>query len=422
MQEIQMNIASTKQRGGLSQERLLRLRKNLQGYVERGEIAGIVALIHRHGEEAYIETAGWQDKEAQIPIKRDTIFRIASMTKPIVAVAALTLVEEGKIRLYEPIDRWLPELANRMVMRDPNGSSDDVYPSPRAITLHDLLTYRLGLGWGNSSLRPQLFAMTSAPLAEAMQIPNAERFAPDAWMARIGEFPLLSEPGTRWHYQIASDILGVLIARVTGKPLETYLRECLFEPLGMVDTSFSVPTEKRSRLATLYARSPEGELTVRDHPEATFWGNTPLFPSGAAGLVSTVDDHQRFGRMLLNNGELDGVRILSRKTVETMTTDYLTPEQHTHPFANFDRYDMDRSARMWDNWGFGYGVAVRTRRLGLGPSVGSFYWPGAFGTTWVADPHEGLMATLLPQVLEANPFYRQIGEDFLALTYQAIVD
>ncbi|MFL5661502.1 MAG: serine hydrolase domain-containing protein [Ktedonobacteraceae bacterium] len=403
---------------GLSQERLGRLSRVLHGYVERGEIAGIVALIHRHGEEAYVETIGWQDREAQLPIKRDTLFRIMSMTKPVTAVAALMLVEEGRLRLYDPVDSWLPELANRMVMRDPDGSPDDVYPAPRSITLHDLLTYRLGIGWGKSSIRPRIFAL----FTDLSQVEHAERFDPDAWMARLGELPLVYEPGARWLYHVASEILGVLIARVTGKPLETFLRECLFDPLGMVDTSFAVPPEKRSRLAVLYAQAPAGGLTVRDHPQTTGWAEPPSFPSGGAGLVSTADDFQRFGRMLLNKGELDGVRILSRKTVEAMTTDYLTPSQHTHPLSNFDRYDMDRSAGMWDNWGFGYGVAVRTRRIGLGPSVGSFYWPGAFGTTWVADPQEGLMATLLPQVVSANPFYTQVGEDFLTLTYQAITD
>ncbi|HLI71930.1 MAG TPA: serine hydrolase domain-containing protein, partial [Ktedonobacteraceae bacterium] len=165
-----------------------------------------------------------------------------------------------------------------------------------------------------------------------------------------------------------------------------------------------------------------GGLTVRDHPQRTRWAEPPLFPSGAGGLVSTADDYQRFGRMLLNRGELDGVRILSRKTVEAMTTDYLTPEQHTHRSLEFDRYDVDRAAGMWDNWGFGYGVAVRTRRLGLGPGPGSFYWPGVFGTTWIADPQEDLMATLLTQTQQANPFYPQIVEDFLMLTYQAISD
>ncbi len=417
-----MQKTSMTRRSGMGSERLRRLNRVLQGYVERGEVAGIVALVHRHNEEATIETVGWQDKEAQTPMQRKTIFRIASMTKPIAVAAALTLVEEGRIRLYDSLDTWLPELAHPMVMRDPNGSPNNIYPAPRPITLHDLLTYRIGTGWGASSLRSRIFAMQPSPLAETFQIPNAEQLAPDAWMARLGELPLLYEPGARWLYHIAVEILGVLIARITGKPLETFLREGLFEPLGMVDTSFVVPQDKRNRLATLYALTPTGELTVRDHPSTTGWANEPLFPSAGGGLVSTVDDFQRFGRMLLNKGELDGVRLLSRKTVEAMTTDYLTSEQHTHASFAFDRVDADPSASMWDNWGFGYGVAVRTKRIGLGPSVGSFYWPGAYGTTWIADPQEDLTATLLFQVVGANPFYTRIGEDFLAMLYQAIVD
>lgn len=417
-----MQKTSTIRHGGLAQERLHRLSSVLQGYVERGEVAGIVALIHRHNEEASIETIGWQDKEVQQPMQRGTIFRIASMTKPIAAAAALTLVEEGKIRLYDSLDTWLPELAHRMVMRNPNGSPNNVYPSPRPITLHDLLTYRIGIGWGTSSLRSSLFAMNPSPVAETLQIPNVEQLDPDAWLAHLGEMPLLYEPGARWLYHISSEILGILIARVAGKPLETFLRESLFDPLGMVDTSFVVPPAKRNRLATLYAQTPTGELTVRDHPANTGWAQEPLFPSAGGGLVSTADDYQRFGRMLLNKGQLDGVRILSRKTVEAMTTDYLTPEQHAHSSFTFDRVDADPSASIWDNWGFGYGVAVRTRRIGLGPSVGSFFWPGAYGTTWICDPQEDLMATLLFQVVSANPFYTQLSEDFLTMLYQAIVD
>src|SRR5579875_1981866 len=347
-----MQKASLREHGGFSPERLRRLSRALQGYVERGEIGGAVVLIHRRGEEAYAEAIGWQEKETQIPLSRNTLFRIASMTKPITAVAALILVEEGKLRLYDPLDAWLPELANRMVMRDPQGSPDDVYPSPRAITLHDLLTYRLGIGSGKSSLQSQPSALNPAPLS------RVELLDPDAWLARLGELPLLYEPGARWLYNVASDILGVLIARVSGQPLETFLRSNIFEPLAMADTGFAVPAEKRARLATLYLSSSEGGLTVRDHPQRTRWAEPPLFPSGAGGLVSTADDYQRFGRMLLNrgeldgvrilsrktdaiefspvqqhaaktlvivgSGELDGVRILSRKTVEAMTTDYLT--------------------------------------------------------------------------------------------------
>jgi CubicO group peptidase (beta-lactamase class C family) len=417
MEEHVMNERASIPKTGLSPERLGRLSSVLHSYVERGEIAGVVALIHRHGEEAAAWAIGWQDREAQLPIQRNTLFRLMSMTKPVTAVAALMLVEEGRIRLYDPVDAWLPELAHPMVMRDPDGSPEEVYPAPRSITLHDLLTYRLGIGWGTSSLWSRIFALMPYP----PRLEQEERLDPDAWMARLGALPLVYEPGARWLYQVASDVLGVLIARITSLLLETVLRERIFEPLGMVDTSFWVPQEKRRRLAVLYAKAATGELTVVDHPQSTGWAEPPLFPSGGAGLVSTSDDYQRFGRMLLGKGKLDGMRLLSRKTVEAMTTDYLTPEQHSHPFFAFDRYDADRSG-MWSNRGFGYGIAVRTRRIGLGPSVGSLSWPGAFGTLFLADPQEDLMATLLLQVASANPFYTQVGEDFFTLTYQAITD
>lgn len=256
-----MSEPSSIQHSGLSPERLRRLHRALEGYIERGEIAGIVALIHRHGEEAYVETLGWQDREAQIPIQRDTLFRIMSMTKPITAVATLMLVEEGKIRLYDPVDAWLPELANRMVLHDPNGSPDEVYPASRSITLHDLLTYRFGIGWTRSSLTPRIFALLPAQIADAMQIQSAEHLTPDAWMARLGEIPLLYEPGERWLYHVAADILGVLIARIAEQPLETFLRERIFTPLGMVDTSFAVPPENATGL-----RLPMRKLLPENSP------------------------------------------------------------------------------------------------------------------------------------------------------------
>ncbi len=405
-------------RRGLSKARLHRLKTILQGYVDRNEIAGGVVLVQRGSEEAYAESIGWQDREAQIPMKRDTLFRIMSMTKPITAVAVLMLVEEGKIRLYDPVDVWLPELAHRMVLRDPYGSLDDVFPASRPITLHDLLTSRPGIGWGEHRLQPTLLNLLPAPVAAPVGAENAEQLDPDAWMARLGELPLVYEPGTHFLYHIAHDILGVLIARITGQSLETFFRERIFEPLGMVDTSLTLPAEKRHRLAVAYAPAPEGGLMVVDHPRSTGWNQAPLFPSGGGGLLSTADDYQRFGRMLLLKGELDGVRLLSRKAVEAMTTDHLTPEQHTHPF--FDETDFDGSS-MWTNKGYGYGVSVRTRQIGLGPSVGSFFWPGVLGSTWIADLQENLIATLMIQLRGAQlPNNSHIAQDYWTMIYQAI--
>lgn len=324
------------------------------------------------------------------------------------------------MRLYDPVDAWLPELANRMVLHDPYGPLDTVSPASRPITLHDLLTSRLGIGWGEHCLQPTRLDLLPAPAAKPVGVEHAEQLDPDAWLARLGELPLVYEPGAHFLYHIAHEVLGVLIARITGQSLETFLRERIFEPLGMVNTSLTLPAEKRDRLAVAYAPASEGGLMVVDHPHSTGWTQTPLFPSAGCGLISTADDYQRFGRMLLGKGALDGVRLLSRKTMEAMTTDHLTPEQHAHPFLG--ETDFDGSS-MWTNKGYGYGVSVRTRQIGFGPGVGSFFWPGALGSTWIADPQEGLMATLMLQLRGAQlPQNSKIAQDFWTMIYQAIVD
>jgi CubicO group peptidase (beta-lactamase class C family) len=398
---------------------LPRVSAALRGYRDRGQNPAIVVLIHRNDEPVFAEALG---------ARRDALFRLASMTKPVIAAAALGLVEEGLIRLHDPVDPWLPELAARVVLRTPDAPLDDVAPATRPITLHHLLTSRPGIGWAPSAtLGARVFGLTTAPVAAALGLAQGSSLGPDSalgpdeWLAALGELPLLSEPGDAYHYHTAYDILGVLIARVTGKPLETALRERIFEPLAMVDTGFHVPEEKLDRLTVLYAPSGSAGLNVRDDPADSGWATPPRFPSGGAGLVSTADDFQQFARMLLGGGKLNGVRVLSRRTVEAMTTDKLTPAQHAEPYPAPIRADADGS-NMWANQGYGYGVAVRTRQTGIGPSVGSFFWPGAFGTTWIADPGEQLAATLLTQVAGPEPFHPPLTEDFQTLTYQALDD
>ncbi|MEC3919085.1 serine hydrolase domain-containing protein [Nocardia sp. CDC160] len=401
---------------GFSAEGLAKVSEVLAGYVERGEVAGAVALLYRHGELAHADAVGWRDRAAQLPMQRDTLFRIASMTKPITAVAALTLVDEGLIGLHDPIDRWLPELADRKVLRDIDGSPDDVVPAERPITLEDLLTYRLGLGWGRSSLAPQLFALTADPIASAIGVANTEQLTPDEWLRRVGELPLIAQPGTLWRYHTASDILGILISRVTGQPLETALRERVLTPLGMTDTGFVVPESKRDRLSVLYGP----DFTELDRPATTGWGRQPLFPSGGAGLVSTADDYARFARMLLNGGELDGVRVLSAELVAALGTDYLTPEQHAAP-----PFNPPLGQTIWADQGFGYGVKIQTAPGTGVPSVGTLSWPGGLGTDWYADPDKDLVALLLVQsanIIIAAEWRSPLGDDFLTTVYAALED
>ncbi len=397
---------------GLSKTRLTRLSDTMRGYVDRGEVGCVVTLVHRHGREVHSDAFGWRDEEAGTPVRRDTIFRIASMTKPVVSVAALMLLEEGKLRLDDPVDRWLPELAGRRVLRSPTGAIDDTYPSPRPITVLDLVTHRPGL--------VSQFADTGPIAAEAakLHIGNGLLLAgtdPDEWLARLGALPLVYEPGSHFNYGFGTDVLGLLVGRIAGNGLEPFLRERLFEPLGMTDTGFHVPEEKRSRFSV--AHMPDaatGKRVLADHPRNSPWNLRKAVPSGSAGLASTADDYAKFGLMLRDGRARGGERLLSRKTIELMTTDFLTPEQRGRLFLGFD---------MWAARGFGLGVSIIDRlggQFGLG-SVGRFGWGGAFGTTWFNDPVEDLTAVMMIQLL-VGPLSPKIEADFSNLIYQAIDD
>src|SRR5436305_5165350 len=339
---------------GLSRARLSRMHNVMAGYVEHGEVPGLVTLVSRRGE-VHVDVIGTQAIGDSRPMRRDTIFRISSMTKPIIAVATMILVEECKLRLDEPVDRWLPELAKRQVLKRLDGPLDDTVPANRAITVRDLLTFRMG--FGQMMAPPDAYPILKA--ANELQIgmgpPSPSMLpTPDEWMRRLVRLPLMHQPGERWMYNTGSDVLGVLIARASGQPLETFLRERLFEPLGMKDTGFSVSAASLDRLATSYWTDPaSGQLAVYDEPRSSQWSREPAFPSGAGGLVSTIDDYLAFAQMMLSQGKLCSERILSRLSVELMTTDQLTPEQ---------KVVSGLVPGYFDSHGWGFGVSMVTRR------------------------------------------------------------
>ncbi len=399
---------------GLSRARLGRLRDVMAGYVERGDVPGFVTLVSRRGE-TQVEAMGTTAIGGSDPIRRDTIFRISSMTKPITAAATMILLEECTLRLDEPVDRLLPELAGRQVLKRLDGPLDDTVPAHRPITVRDLLTFRMGFGqmMASPDAYPILKATNEQKIGMGPPKP-ATMPAPDEWMRRLGRLPLMYQPGERWLYNTGADVLGVLIARAAGQPLETFLRERLFEPLGMQDTSFSVPASKLNRLATSYWTDPEtGALAVYDEAEGGQWSRPPAFPSGAAGLVSTIDDYLAFGQMLLNKGKHESRRILSRPSVELMTSDQLTPEQKT--VSGLVPGDFD-------SHGWGFGVSVVTRRTDIAESVGTFGWTGGLGTSWSSDPQEQMVTILLTQRAWSSPSPPTICLDFWTLAYQAIDD
>ncbi len=397
---------------GLSRARLGRMHDVMAGYVERGEVPGLVTLVSRRGE-VHVDAIGTRAIEDPAPMRRDTIFRISSMTKPITAAATMILVEECKLRLDEPVERWLPELAERRVLKRLDGPLDETAPAKRPITVRDLLTFRMG--FGQMMAPPDAYPILSAANEQriGMGPPSPSSMpAPDEWMRRLGTLPLMHQPGETWMYNTGSDVLGVLLARASGQPLETFLRQRLFEPLGMKDTGFSVPAASLDRLATSYWTDPtSGKLTVYDEARGGQWSHPPAFPSGAGGLVSTIDDYLAFGQMMLSQGKHGNERILSRLSVELMTTDQLTPEQ---------KAASSLISGFLDGLGWGFGVSVVTKRDDIAAVPGRYGWDGGLGTSWYSDPREDMVIILMTQCAWTSPSPPNVY--FWTLAYQAIDD
>jgi CubicO group peptidase (beta-lactamase class C family) len=405
-------MTNTPSAGGFSETRLRRMRDVMAGYVERGEVPGVVTLLSRRGE-VHVDAAGTMAAGGGDPVRRDTIFRISSMTKPVTAVATMILVEECKLRLDEPVDRLLPELAGRTVLKRLDGPLDETVPAKRPISVHDLLTFRMGFGQMLAPPDAYPILQAASQLDIGMGPPNPSAMpGPDEWMRRLGSLPLMRQPGETWMYNTGADVLGVLIARAAGQPFEMFLRERIFEPLGMKDTGFSVPAEKLSRLPISYLADPEtGALERYDTSEGGQWSRPPAFPSGAGGLASTVDDYLAFGRMLLNWGRHGGGRILSRLSVEAMITNQLTPEQRG------GAGDFLGASRGW-----GFGLSMITQRDDISAVPGRFGWDGGLGTSWYADPKEELIGILMTQVAWSSPSGPRVWNDFWTSAYAAIDD
>ncbi|ADJ44216.1 beta-lactamase class C [Amycolatopsis mediterranei S699] len=359
-----------------------------------GDLPGAVALVAR-GEQVEAAAVGSADAEGTVPMARDSLFRIASLTKPIVAAATLLLVDDGELSLDDPISRWLPELASPVVVRTPAGPVDDVVPAARPITVADLLTFRCGYGLPADMTLPAVDLLLQV-LGHPAASPRA--FSPDEWLAALAQVPLLHQPGEAWLYDTGSDIQGVLIARVAGRPLPEFLAERLFEPLGMADTGFTVPIAALGRFTSAYRRGEEG-LRLIDSPEGR-WSAPPPFPSGAAGLVSTADDLLAFARFLRDEGTAGGHRLLRPESVHRMTTDHLTPAQRAagRPFLH------------GQGWGFGGSVDVDAKQPWEVP--GRYGWVGGAGTALHLVPATGTVSVLLTQVELTSPEPTPLMKEF----------
>ncbi|PKV95104.1 CubicO group peptidase (beta-lactamase class C family) [Amycolatopsis echigonensis] len=347
----------------------------LRRHVDSGFVPGAVALVAR-GDEVQVTAVGNLDVEGTAPMTRDTIFRLASITKPITAAAVLMLVEDGRFGLDTPVAEWLPELADPKVVRTPESPVDDVVPAKRQITVRDLLTFRAGYGF------PSDFSLPQVQELRAVQTDGREvrlRPEPDEWLARLARLPLLHQPGEAWLYDTCADLQGILIARASGQSLPDFLAERLFEPLGMVDTAFEVPAAKRHRFASYY-RGGENGLELADAPDGQ-WREVPRFPAGSGGLVSAADDWLRFARMLLS----DGAELLSKESVRQMTTNHLTAEQ------------IAANPVFLEGQGWGFGGAVDVEPTEPWQVPGRYGWVGGTGTSAYLTPSTGSVAILLTQ-------------------------
>ena len=384
-----------------------RVAEAVQAIVDAGQLAGAVTLAWCDDRVVQHAAIGWRNVAERVPMSRDTIFRIASLTKPITSVAALMLIDEGRISLDDPITRWAPEFSNMRVLRDPKGPLDATEPARRPITFEDLLTQRSGITYGG---------FHKGALAEAFEQALGKdidsHLKPDDWIASLAALPLIDQPGEGFHYGHSTDLLGLLIARIEDAPLGDVLARRIFNPLGMGDTAFSVPSSKRARRAGMYGFDDAGRLSAR--VTATGASTLPERPdhleyeSGGQGLWSTADDYLTFARLFVSGGSVNGVRLLHPDTLATMMTNHLTDAQR----ASTSMLGMRLFAA---GHGFGQGVAVvmepdKADPIRCGGGKGAVGWPGAWGGWWQADPNDrSVMVFLAHNMVELHQFAQGIG-------------
>lgn len=391
---------------GMSAERLQRVSALMQRYVDEGKVAGAVTLVARHGQVVHHEAVGVADLDLGSPMREDTLFRIYSMSKPVAAVATMILYEEGKLQLSDPIAKFLPELAELEVLEE-DGSRVAAQP----ITVHHVLTHTAGFSYGFLPRDPVDVLYRESNWSESENI--------DEFIERLATLPLKFQPGTRWHYSVANDVLGAIVERASGQRFDRFLEERLFRPLGMHDTFFEIPADKRHRLGTNHAYDrEEGRLTVLPTPNYPRWQDTTFF-SGGAGLISTAADYARFAEMLRNGGALGDVRILSPKTVELMTMDHLPAAVAASGSGENPGLTGVGGGRTGSGFGLGFGVITDVPATQMVGSVGEFSWGGAAGTVFWVDPVEDLVVVGMVQLMQA-PW--PLRSELKALTYQALTE
>jgi len=394
---------------GVSSTRLNRISRVMQSYVDKKELAGLITLIARRGQVLHFECFGMMDIEANKPMQSDTLFRIYSMTKPITSVAVMMLYEEACFQLNDPVSKFIPAFKDVRVFVNANESGLELADPEREITIRDLLTHTSGLVYGNPEGSP-VEAMVWQANQEARKVKPDETL--EEWIQRLVKLPLAHQPGSKWHYGVSTDVLGYLVEVISGEAFDAFLEQRIFAPLGMEDTSFYVPQEKIGRLAAVYGLTEDGELQIMKPPAIRDHSKPPSFLSGGGGLVSTASDYFRFAQMLLNGGELNGVRLLGRKTVELMTLNHLPDALIPIQLGSLTLSGL--------GFGLGFAVVVDVAQSGELGSVGRFAWAGYASTFFWVDPKEELIGLIMPQFIPGGD--HPIMPQFRVLVHQAIVD
>ena len=397
---------------GLSAARLDRVHKWMNGWVDSGRLAGMVAVVMRKGELAFAETAGKADLERNKPMRPDTIFRIYSMTKPLTSTAIMMLYEEGRFQLDDPISKFIPAFANPRVYAGGSRGKIDSLPAEREINFRDLLTHTSGLTYGFMESNP-VDALYRAK-NDGVDFQTGDTSLKDI-VERLGTFPLIAQPGKAWNYSVATDVLGYLVEVISGQPFQVYLKEKVLKPLGMVDTDFHVPADKHERFAANYQAGPGGKLELLDDPGKSRYLSTRKVNSGGGGLVSTAADYLRFCKFMLNKGELEGTRLLGRKTVELMTMNHLKGDM-----ADMGMPRFSESTYYGIGFGLGFSVTIDPAKAHILGSPGEYAWGGAASTAFWCDPAEDMAVVLLTQLMSSSTY--PIRRELRVLTYQAIVD
>jgi CubicO group peptidase (beta-lactamase class C family) len=406
---------------GLDERRLERITEHLQRrYIDAGRIAGCQVAVARHGHLGYFRSFGFRDLERSLPVTDDTIWRIYSMTKPVTGVALMSLYERGTFQLSDPVTRFIPEWRDLKVRERADDGSARLVDPERPMTVRDLLMHTSGLGFGGGPTLQELFSAEHAGQGRGF-VPGLRR-GPDATLQTMVEhyagYPLEFHPGRHWLYSVSTDVCARLVEIISAQRFDDYLRETIFQPLGMTDTAFMVPDDKAGRFAACYRRNTSKKLVLADDPQRSGYRQQPSFLSGGGGLVSTGADYLRFCEMLLFGGELDGVRILGRKTVELMTANHLPGDGDLRSFVMPGSYGEVG----FDGVGFGLTMAVAksptaTQVIG---SAGEFMWGGAASTTFWADPAEDLTVVFMTQLLPSGTF--NFRGQLKTLVYPAIID